>query len=330
LQVIDDRIIVAGRTFSPDAVAFNCMSDCELSGTSDAFLGEFDTSGWPVHRRYFGGSGSDRSSKLVCTESAIYLTGLTFSSSGLAVGDNFFQPFPDNETGSNGDGFRAKFELDFNVTRASYFGGDGTDELESMDVDEFGRIYVCGITSSSGMATEGAPFPNESVPVDGVFACFNPDGSLAFSTYFGGEGFEDRLFDVSVRDGVAHCIGDLRTTEGMTTPDAYQPDHAGQLDVVYVRFQLRAGMEEYSNTHDPVRIYPNPISGNFVTIEWPASYSVQSIRIIDQTGRLVGEHRINKRSQNTQLPIENLSTGIYTLQLLTSEGELSGGLLMVE
>jgi len=79
------------------------------------------------------------------------------------------------------DVYVAKFDPLGNVIYATYFGGSSTDEARAMTVDASGAVYVTGSTYSldfpvtaGAYATSGNSF---------VFK-LNPDGSLAYSTYF--------------------------------------------------------------------------------------------------------------------------------------------------
>jgi uncharacterized protein (TIGR03437 family) len=79
------------------------------------------------------------------------------------------------------DVFVTKLDTDGNIVYSTYFGGSGSDNAAGMALGNDGSVYITGTTNSADFpvtkgayATSGAGF---------VFK-LNPDGSLAWSTYF--------------------------------------------------------------------------------------------------------------------------------------------------
>jgi aminopeptidase N len=66
---------------------------------------------------------------------------------------------------------------------------------------------------------------------------------------------------------------------------------------------------------DAISIYPNPATSQ-VNIEMPNLVTLQSAEIYNALGQKVGEY------STTTIPVSQLSNGMYTMQLLTSEGRL--------
>jgi hypothetical protein len=74
--------------------------------------------------------------------------------------------------------------------------------------------------------------------------------------------------------------------------------------------------EELSNS---IRIYPNPTRiGNSLTVS-TANGSIQEVMIFNVQGRKVGTQEY-KDQQNIEVNTENLTSGIYTLSIITSGG----------
>jgi hypothetical protein len=103
---------------------------------------------------------------------------------------------------------------------ATYFGGAGTSVIHDVAVDGAGNTYVVGETSDGHPVTAGAYDTSyNGGDRDGFVAKVRPDGSLVYSTYFGGSS-HDTVLSVAVdRIGVAYISGrtyssDLPTTEG--------------------------------------------------------------------------------------------------------------------
>jgi aminopeptidase N len=66
---------------------------------------------------------------------------------------------------------------------------------------------------------------------------------------------------------------------------------------------------------DAVSIYPNPATSQ-INIEMPNLVTLKSAEIYNALGQKVGEYN------TTNIPVSQLSNGMYTIQLLTSEGRL--------
>ena len=96
------------------------------------------------------------------------------------------------------DVFVTKFDPSGNIVYSTYFGGSADDITRAVAVDPAGDIYVVGTTASLDFPTTAAswspsmpqgPEPSPLVPgsaYEGAIFLFklNPDGSLAYSTYF--------------------------------------------------------------------------------------------------------------------------------------------------
>jgi Secretion system C-terminal sorting domain len=69
-----------------------------------------------------------------------------------------------------------------------------------------------------------------------------------------------------------------------------------------------------------VRLFPNPAS-DFLTIEWGnlAKQTPQSVRLIDVTGRVVFEKNGLDGAILPQIDLQNLTSGVYLVQLSTLE-----------
>ena len=64
-----------------------------------------------------------------------------------------------------------------------------------------------------------------------------------------------------------------------------------------------------------MRIYPNPVDGNFVTILSPVN-GVKSIEVFDLNGRVVIDTTIN----NNMLDVSSINSGFYMIKV-TIDGQ---------
>lgn len=72
---------------------------------------------------------------------------------------------------------------------------------------------------------------------------------------------------------------------------------------------------EMFSISDRIKIYPNPVT-NFVNVEFLDNIKIQKIIIVDLSGKTL----IEKSEMTNEFNLENLTTGIYFLQIYSSEG----------
>jgi uncharacterized protein (TIGR03437 family) len=117
--------------------------------------------------------------------------------------------------------FVAKLDQNGNIVYSTYFGGSGSDSAVAMALGNDGSVYVTGTTNSTDFpvtkgayATSGASF---------VFK-LNPNGSLAWSTYFADSATTPYAIAV---DGMGNSYIGGQTSGGLpVTPGAYQTKFA--------------------------------------------------------------------------------------------------------
>jgi hypothetical protein len=116
------------------------------------------------------------------------------------------------------------------ITYSTYLGGSGDDNPIWSDIDRAGNFYVTGITFSPDFPTTGGVFqPTFGGGDSDVFVTkLNRSGSgLVWSTYLGGDAFDEAVgLDVD-RHGNVVVTGDTSSTGFPTTPGAFQPAFAG-------------------------------------------------------------------------------------------------------
>jgi hypothetical protein len=172
-------------------------------GTYDAFIAKFSGNNLSlVWSTYFGGNGYDEAVSVAVDGSGdVFVVGSTSSTSNfpLANGGAYYVG---TYNGGTYDAFIAKF-LGSNLSLAwsTYFGGPNSDQATSVAVNGSGDVFVGGVTASSSdfpLASGGAYYDNsyDGGGSDAFIAKFSGSNlSLAWSTYFGGNGQEN---DISV------------------------------------------------------------------------------------------------------------------------------------
>lgn len=116
------------------------------------------------------------------------------------------------------DGVCMKFSKDLkNLLWATYFGGNGSDGIYSLEFDKNENIYVAGGTFSSNLqAHQNALDKTANGDVDGVMAMYNKTTfSLDKLTYFGTSAYDQIYFLEIDKNGNVYATGQ---TEGDITP----------------------------------------------------------------------------------------------------------------
>ncbi|MDP2187237.1 MAG: immunoglobulin domain-containing protein [Sphingobacteriaceae bacterium] len=112
----------------------------------------------------------------------------------------------------------------------SYLGGNRRTELRGIigKTSPVFELYVVGITNAtSGIASSQAFQTVNNGKLDGVIARFNDNGSLVWSTYFGGS--EDDLLNAVavIENSVTIAVaGGTNSTNGISTPGTLRPNKA--------------------------------------------------------------------------------------------------------
>lgn len=170
-----------------------------------------------VYTTHVGGTNADEArSVAIDDEGAVYVTGWTRS------GNFPLGRMPLDSTPKNREGVVFKLSSDGReLVWATYFGGAGDDEGRSIQVDDEGRVYVAGQTSSRDFPIAGKPCQRESRGGSDAFAlCLAPDGaSLSYATFLGG-GLDDGAEGTDLgADGRLYVVG---TTRSRDFPTGYQ------------------------------------------------------------------------------------------------------------
>lgn len=230
----DGSVCIAGQTDATSGIASPGAHQMLPGGAGDGFLARMDSSGNRIWGTFFGGPLQDNARSICADEqSNIYISGTTFSSSGIASPGSF----SDSLQGST-DVYLAAFRTDGQLKWATYFGGAGSEEAMGVAAKQ-GKVYLTGMTKSSGLATPGVHQTTLGGGFDVFLTQFDTSGARLWCTYWGGEGSDASNY---VRRGVVLSGGDIfiatRTNSnmGIATPDAHQPALAGASDGALGRF----------------------------------------------------------------------------------------------
>ncbi|MBU3678662.1 MAG: immunoglobulin domain-containing protein [Candidatus Kapabacteria bacterium] len=170
-------------------------------GQMDGFVAIYSPSGSMQKSRYYGNTGNDIITNVaVDSRGYIVVTGSTTSTTFEAIPaahPTWSGRLPYRKTfgGGTTDAFIAKMSSGLNfsqsdgVTFATLFGGNKEEEPVSLWLDDAGKIFVAGNTTSTNLPTSGSVYPTALGKQDGFVIQMADNGtSLLNGTYIGGAG----------------------------------------------------------------------------------------------------------------------------------------------
>jgi hypothetical protein len=170
-------------------------------GQMDGFVAIYSPTGSMQRSRYYGQGGNEIFTKVAVDGLGyIVLTGTTTSTSFEAIPVahatwNGRAPYDRTFNGGTTDGFVLKmssgltFSQTDGITFATLLGGNREEEPTAMWIDDDGKIYVGGNTTSTNLPTSGSIYPTALGKQDGfVIQLANNGTQVLNGTYFGGNG----------------------------------------------------------------------------------------------------------------------------------------------
>ncbi|MCB0167132.1 MAG: SBBP repeat-containing protein, partial [Anaerolineae bacterium] len=213
---------VSGSTSSADFPVTSGAYQTTIEGGTDAFVVKVNATGTDLlYGTLFGGSSTDQAHGLALDQAgAVYLTGFT-TSADLPTTPGVLQ----STAGGFNDSFVAKFNADGSaLLYGTYLGGDASDQAWSIAVDSGGSAYLTGQTESTNFPVTPGAFQTQFRRL--FVTKLNPSGSeLIYSTFLGGNGFDEAWAIAVDEAGQAYVAGDTSSTNFPTTPGAFQPTY---------------------------------------------------------------------------------------------------------
>ncbi len=192
----DKSAYVMGTTYStnfPTANAFQATNH----GNQDMFVSKVNAAGSAfVYSTYLGGSGYDTSNNPgnggLAVNSSGYAAVAGYSpSADFPVVNAFQATFKGPSSSWCGDGVVTKFDPTGSVVFSTYLGGSSDEMAEAVAIGESGTVFVTGRTMSTDFPTHNAYQGSYGGGArDAFLSAFNPDGTVLYSTYLGGNANE--------------------------------------------------------------------------------------------------------------------------------------------
>jgi hypothetical protein len=216
---------LVGQSASSDFPTKDAIQ-ADVGGNNDVFVTKLDPTGSAlVFSTYLGGTEYDVGRGIdITTAGEVYLTGLSASTDFPTLGSLYPAP-------STGDSHAIVSRLNAagaTLVYSTYLGGGGIDTGSGIAVDVAGNAYVVGKTESTDFpTTPGAPQNATGGGTDAFASKLTPTGgALSYSTYVGGDSY-DEAYDVAIdSDGNAFFTGRTASTS-FPTLSPLQPTLAG-------------------------------------------------------------------------------------------------------
>lgn len=224
-------LLVTGQMATASIITEGVFQSNYGGGSSDAFLAKFKTNGTLLYFSYLGGSGFDRANDLhVDSEDNIVITGYTLSGNFPTV-----SPYQDFLKGSQ-DLFITKVDnLGENIIFSSYMGGSAIEQGFALTIDSDDKILVTGETTSTDFPSY---YDSNCILGSGdcLFAKFEKNGSLLFSTKLGGS-TRDLGVELAFYDENSTVVVGFTTSSDFPTCYAYQDTYGGNCDLFIMKLQ---------------------------------------------------------------------------------------------
>ena len=208
-----------------------------------------------LYSTYIGGNLDDYGYAIAVDDVGdVYLAGSTFSTNNFPITSGAYMP---NSSGDE-DIFFIKLDPAGNGAQdllyGTYLGGtDGNDGDVAYDLalDQANHVYLTGITSAEDFSITPNAFDSTLDDTDAFIVKLNPAGNgqadLLYGSYFGGTNYDQGQGITVDKADHLHITGYTKSTDLLTTPDAFQTDFNGGLndiDGFFARLNIANGLEE--------------------------------------------------------------------------------------
>lgn len=238
VAVRGDDVVIVGSTTSAGLGTPGAFQPT-LVGSGSGFAVCFTPDGALKWGTYLGPTSARAT--VIDGEGGVYVAGVTESEVPGLTTPQSHQP---NYSGGDGpmgaEVFLARLGDQGQRVWGTYYGGDQKEEFGGggLAINEAGELYLSGSTeSTAGIASPEAFQAALAGAEDGFLARFTTAGVRVWGTYYGGVGSEYiGSWVTALPQGGAVLAGLTTSTDGISTPGAYQGALAGQDDDYVVRF----------------------------------------------------------------------------------------------
>ncbi|MEO7976834.1 T9SS type B sorting domain-containing protein [Flavobacterium sp.] len=224
------NVYMTGTTSSSNSYATTGAHQTQLPSsiytTSNGVIAKFNPDGNLLWGTYYGGKDYNEISDIkIDSQNNIIISGITQGETNISTPGSYKSSI----TGDD-DAFLAKFNDSGIRLWGTYYGGENRDAAFALNIDNNNNIYIVGRTNSKTGISINNNFQtqlnldNTNTHFDGFLAKFNINGNLVWSSYVGGE-LWDELKTIQVKDNFLITGGYSHSYNNIGTPGVFQEKH---------------------------------------------------------------------------------------------------------
>lgn len=222
--------------------------------------------------------------------------------------------------GGEYDGAIAVFNLDLDFIDLKVFGGMQTDLLHKYTKDEFGNLYLFGLSKSSDFDLPANY--NNGLAYDYWLLKLDSNLDLLWSRNFGGGGNSESIGssitgNAILKNNQLYFFSTSEAIAEMPTFDVecghYNPADQPSMDAWVVAFDLPTSVTSLQITQQELTIFPNPNTGSF-QLQYPFSTIKKQLFVYNINGEEIYTNPIYE-TEKAVIVLPNLPNGIYYVAL---------------
>ncbi len=190
---LDDNVVLCGSTNSSDFPLNDNPAQSKFGGDIDVFMSKLSKNGDLMWSSYIGGSAYDSPQNfLIDNDNNIILTGNT-DSTDFPLKDAIFSIYTGQDVLGIGRPYISKFTSDGELSWSTYIGGDGTDVVTQIKLNENDELLMLGMTSSISFLGDNIdlsdtiselPISEPDLLIKSFILKITPDGILSWGLFF--------------------------------------------------------------------------------------------------------------------------------------------------
>jgi gliding motility-associated-like protein len=256
-----NNVLISGSTGSLNNISTNGPNTSSYY-FGGAFIAKFLPDGQRIWSSYY----PFPTSKLkLDSQNNMYLYGQILYDNPTIPSLGCHQPIKDIYT----SGYLIKLNSNGAKLWGTYYGGNDNEDLNSLNIDKNGNIYLVGATSSNNaFASPGAFQTTKSSPgtfQTGFIAKFDTNGNRIWGTFYGGN-VSDGFFDCDISsDDYLYVVGTHNSLDNITTPGTYQST-TSQSGGMIIKFDLNGNRIWGTFIADKTYLFKGRLKGNNIVL----------------------------------------------------------------
>lgn len=232
-----------------------------ISGYKDAFIIEMDASSNVIWVKTYGGSGADAAYAMDIKNDTIWVGGIT-TSTNFSTTPGAYQTYFSGSL----DIFLMKIDALGNILYSTYFGSTSFEDIHDLKIDHNGDVILTGETGGLNFPTLNCYQCSIHTMIDGYLSKFSKNGSLLFSTYFGGNHIDDAYCIEIDASNQIYLLGNTQSSDLPTTGGTYQTNYGGNIDIWYSKFSSTGTLlwSNYLGGNLDEKVYSSTMKGNYL------------------------------------------------------------------